>query len=245
MIDLYSWCTPNGQKVSIMLEESGLEYRSHPINIGRGDQFDPAFLKISPNHRIPAIIDQDGPGGKPLCLFESGAILIYLADKSGKFLPAEGAGRYQVLQWLMWQMGGVGPMFGQAGHFLNYAPQMVKEAERLSYAQERYSKEVQRLLGVMDDRLSESEWLGTDELTIADMATWPWVAAFTRQGSGLTDFPNVARWHEAMKARPGVQRGYDVLRAERETAPPPSAETWSTLFGDRQFARRKPKGDQT
>lgn len=239
MIDLYSWCTPNGQKVSIMLEECSLEYRTHPVNIAKGDQFDPAFLKISPNNRIPAVVDRAGPGGRPISLFESGAILIYLADKTAKFLPAAGPRRYEVLQWLMWQMSGVGPMFGQAGHFRNYAPLMIKEPERLAYGQERYTKEARRLYGIMDERLGESEWLGTDEYSIADMATWPWVAPHARQSIDLKEHPNVARWHEVMKARPPVRRGYDVLRAERERQSAPSEKTWSTLFGDEQFKRRR------
>lgn len=238
MIDLYSWCTPNGQKVSIMLEECGLDYRKHAVNIGAGDQFKPEFLAISPNHRIPAIIDHDGPGGAPLSLFESGAILIYLAEKTGKFLPADPARRYEALQWLMWQVGGVGPMFGQAHHFRQYAPMMV-EPEKLTYGQERYTKEARRLYGVMDERLAQSEWLGADEYSIADIATWPWVAPRKRQGVDFADFPNVNRWHEAMKSRPSVQSGFDVLRAERDAAALDRPETWSVLFGDRQFNRGK------
>jgi GST-like protein len=232
MIDAYSWPTPNGHKVHIMLEETGLEYKAHPINIQKGDQFAPEFLKISPNNRIPAIIDQDGPGGKPYSLFESGAILIYLADKTGMFLPKEPVAHYDCLQWLMWQMGGVGPMFGQAHHFRGYAP------EKIQYGIDRYTKEAGRLYGVMDKRLGESEYLAGPEVTIADFATFPWTRSIDRQGHALEDFPNVKRWSEAMNARPGVQRGCQVLEAERGERKPLTDEERAVMFGDKQFAKR-------
>lgn len=236
MIDLYSWCTPNGQKVSIMLEETGLSYRAHPVNIGAGEQFKPAFLAISPNHRIPAIIDQDGPGGKALSLFESGAILLYLAEKTGQFLPAERHARYTALQWLFWQMGGVGPMFGQANHFRNYATQRVG-AEAAAYGVERYTNEARRLFGVMDTQLSRHEWLGGDTYSIADMATWPWIVGRKNFGIDIAEYPHVGRWNEAMKARPGVRRGFDVLRKERDEAPA-NPDRWNILFGAEQARRR-------
>tara|TARA_B100000427_G_scaffold254592_1_gene218164 strand:- start:1368 stop:2066 length:699 start_codon:yes stop_codon:yes gene_type:complete len=232
MIDAYSWPTPNGHKVHIMLEETGLEYQVHPINIQKGDQFQPEFLKISPNNRIPAIIDQDGPGGKPYSLFESGAILIYLAEKTGKFLPTDPIARYDTLQWLMWQMGGVGPMFGQAHHFRGYAP------EKIEYGIERYTKEAGRLYGVMDKRLAQSEYLAGPEYTIADIATFPWTRSIDRQGHSLDDFPNVKRWSDAINARPGVQRGVQVLEAERGPRKELTDEERAVMFGDKQFAKR-------
>ncbi len=236
MIDLYSWCTPNGQKVSIMLEEAALAYRVHAVNIGAGDQFTPEFLAISPNHRIPAIVDQDGPGGRKLSLFESGAILLYLAEKTGQFLPADPHARYTVLQWLFWQMGGVGPMFGQANHFRHYAVQKAG-AEAAAYGIERYTNEAKRLFGVMDTQLSRHEWLGGDEYSIADMATWPWIVGRKNFGIDLSELPHVARWNEAMKARPAVRRGFDVLRKERDEAPP-NPDRWNILFGAAQMQRR-------
>ena len=204
MIDLYTWTTPNGRKVSIMLEELGLDYRVHPINIGKGEQFAPEFLKISPNNRIPAIVDSDGPGGKPLALFESGAILIYLADKTGRFYPTEPVARYTVLQWLMWQMGGFGPMLGQAHHFRRAAP------EPIPYAIDRYTNEAKRLYGVIDGRLGEAEYLGGDEYTIADIITDPWAARHEWHAVDLAEFPNVKRWYDQVGARPAVQRGMAV-----------------------------------
>ena len=232
MIDAYSWPTPNGHKVHIMLEETGLEYKAHGINIQKGDQFEPEFLKISPNNRIPAIIDHDGPGGKPYSLFESGAILIYLADKTGQFLPTDPIAKYDTLQWLMWQMGGVGPMFGQAHHFRGYAP------EEIQYGIDRYTKEAGRLYGVMDKRLCESEYLAGPEYTIADIATFPWTRSIDRQGHSLDDFPNVKRWSDTLNARPGVQRGCQVLEAERGERGPLTDEQRSVMFGDKQFAKR-------
>lgn len=230
MIHLYSWPTPNGHKIHIMLEETGLEYRVIPINIGKGDQFDPAFLKISPNNKMPAIVDQDGPGGGPISLFESGAILIYLAEKAGRFLPAQPRARYTVLQWLMFQMGSIGPMLGQAHHFRIYAP------EKIEYAIDRYTREASRLYRVVDRRLGEAPWLGGDDYSIADMATFPWLRRYERQGQDLADYPNLARWYETMMERPAVQRGLEVL-AEHQSTGPITDEARENLFGARQFAK--------
>ncbi|WP_114394331.1 glutathione binding-like protein [Oleisolibacter albus] len=205
-IDLYVWPTPNGYKVSIALEEMGLPYTVHAVNIGAGDQFKPDFLKISPNNRMPAIVDSDGPGGKPLSLFESGAILIYLAEKTGKFRPQDPATWYTHLQWLMWQMGGVGPMFGQAGHFMFYAP------EKIQYGIDRYGAEAKRLMKVANERLAASAYLGGDEYGIADMATFPWLRLHERYGIETAEFPHVKRWIDAIAARPAVQRGLELLK---------------------------------
>jgi GST-like protein len=205
MIDLYTWTTPNGRKVSIMLEELGLPYTTHKINIGTNtEQFTPQFLAINPNGKIPAIVDNDGPGGKPLPLFESGAILIYLADKTGRFLSKEPRQRYVTLQWLMFQMGGVGPMFGQTHHFLRAAK------EDVPYGKKRYHDETKRLYGVMDKRLGEAKYLAGDEYTIADMATYPWVSRFEWHQVSLSDFPNVKRWFDEISARPAVKKGMAV-----------------------------------
>ncbi len=203
MIDLYTWSTPNGRKVSIMLEELALPYKVHAIDIGKGDQFQPDFVVVSPNSKIPAIVDSDGPDGKPYSLFESGAILLYLADKSGRFLPAKKTERFEVLQWLMFQMGGVGPMFGQTHHFLRAAP------EPVPYAIERYSKETRRLYGVLDKHLAGRQWLGT-EYSVADMATYPWVARYEWHKVDLADFPNVKRWFDSIGQRPAVQQGMKI-----------------------------------
>jgi len=203
MIDLYTWSTPNGRKVSIMIEETGLPYRVHKIDISNGDQFKPEFVAINPNSKIPAIIDGDGPGGKPLTLFESGAILIYLAEKTGTFLPKDPATRYVVLEWVMFQMGGVGPMFGQVHHFLRAAP------EPVPYAIERYGRETRRLYGVLDARLGKAEYLA-GEYSIADIATYPWVARHEWHKVALGDFPNVERWYRAIGTRPAVARGMAV-----------------------------------
>ncbi|MGQ0751869.1 MAG: glutathione S-transferase N-terminal domain-containing protein [Betaproteobacteria bacterium] len=203
MIDLYTWTTPNGRKVSIMLEELGLPYRVHPIDIGKGDQFKPAYVAINPNSKIPAIVDPDGPGGAPIRMMESGAILIYLADRSGKLLPASGADRYSVLEWLMFQMGGVGPMFGQVHHFLRAAK------EPVPYAIERYTKETKRLYGVLNAHLERNEHLAGD-YSIADVATYPWVARHEWHKTDLNDFPHVKRWFDAISARPAVRRGMKV-----------------------------------
>lgn len=203
MIELYTWGTPNGRKVSIMLEECGLPYRVHAIDITRGEQFAPGFVAISPNGKIPAIVDAQGPDGKSISLMESGAILVYLAGKSGKFLPASDRGKYAALQWLMFQMGGVGPMFGQAHHFLRYAP------EQVPYAIARYGKETARLYGVLERHLAQHAYLA-DEYSIADIATYPWVARHDWHDIDLAAYPAVQRWFRAIASRPAVQRGMAV-----------------------------------
>jgi GST-like protein len=230
MIELYTWPTPNGHKIHIMLEETGLEYRVIPVNINKGEQFAPEFLKIAPNNRIPAMVDPDGPDGEPLPLFESGAILIYLAEKTGRFLPADPRGRYTTLQWLMFQMGNIGPMLGQAHHFRIYAK------EKIPYAIARYTNEATRLYRVVDRRLGESDWIAGPEYTIADMAIWPWLRRYERQGQSLDDYPNLARWYHEMVERPAVQRALKVL-AERQSAVTRSDEAWETLFGAGQLKR--------
>ncbi|HEX4944425.1 MAG TPA: glutathione binding-like protein [Usitatibacteraceae bacterium] len=202
MIDLYYWTTPNGHKITLYLEEAGLPYRLHGINISKGDQFAPAFLKISPNNKIPAIVDHEpADGGKPLSVFESGAILLYLAGKTGKFIPKDLRGQVEALEWLMWQMGGLGPMLGQNHHFAVYAP------EKIPYAIDRYVKETNRLYGVLDKRLAGRDFILGRHYSIADMAAYPWIIP-ERQGQDLADFPNVARWHAAIRARPGTTRAY-------------------------------------
>lgn len=229
MIDLYYWPTPNGHKVSIMLEEVGLAYQVHPVNILRGDQFDDAFLKISPNNRIPAIVDPDGPDSQSISIFESGAILLYLAEKTGLLCPPDATGRYQVLQWLMFQMGNVGPMFGQCGHFFGYAP------EEIPYAKERYYKETKRLYGVMDRALADREYLAGPDCSIADIATYPWCMPVIRELHRIEveDFPNVHRWCETMAVRPAVARGAGVL-ADVMKIGDPDDDARDALFGDRQ-----------
>ena len=202
-IELYTWSTPNGRKVSIALEEMELPYNVHPIDITKGAQFEPSFLEISPNNKIPAIVDPEGPAGAPFPLFESGAILIYLAEKTGRFMPTEPDARLRCLEWLMWQMGNYGPMLGQAHHFRRFAP------EKIPYAIERYSKEAARLYGVLDTRLGEEEFLAGG-YSIADMATYPWTARHPWQGLALEDYPNVKRWFDALSARPAVERGMSV-----------------------------------
>lgn len=199
MIDLYTWTTPNGRKVSIALEELGLPYTAHPVDIGKGDQFKPEFLNIAPNNRIPAIIDRDNN----MSLMESGAILIYLADKTGRLLPKTGAARYRAVEWLMWQMGGPGPMFGQLHHFVKY------NKGKSAYAEERYLKEAHRLYGVLDKRLADRQYVA-DDYSIADIAIWPWVAQYEWQTIDLNRYPNVKRWYLAMARRPAVQKGYRV-----------------------------------
>jgi len=203
LIDLYTWSTPNGRKVSIMLEELALPYNVHPVDIGKGDQFEPDFVAINPNSKIPAIVDSEGPEGKPYTLFESGAILLYLADKTGHFLPQKKTGRFDAIQWLMFQMGNVGPMFGQVHHFLRAAP------ERVEYAIERYGKETRRLYGVMDKHLASRDWLAS-EYSVADIATYPWVARHEWHKVDLADFANVKRWYDVIGARAAVQRGMKV-----------------------------------
>jgi len=207
MIDLYTWTTPNGRKVSIALEELGLPYTAHPIDIGKDEQFKPDFLKISPNNRIPAIIDRDNN----MSLFESGAILIYLGDKTGKLLPKDGEARYRVIEWLMWQMGGIGPMIGQAHHFLRQNP------GKAPYAEERYHKEALRLYGVLDRRLEGRDFMAGD-YSVADIATWPWISRFEWHKVDLNQFPNVKRWYVSIAKRPAVQKGYQV---PKDTGPVP------------------------
>ena len=230
MIDLYSWATPNGHKIHIMLEETGLPYTVHPVNIGAGDQFKPDFLNISPNNKMPAMIDSDGPDGKPISLFESGAMLIYLASKSGKFLPANLRDRWSTLQWLMFQMGGVGPMLGQAHHFLGYAP------EKIPYAMNRYSKEANRLYGVIDKRLSQSKFIACGEYTIADMAIMPWLRYPDRQGVDIAEYPHLKKWFDGIAARPAVQRGLQVLADLRKPVMDDAAK--EVLFGATQYQKR-------
>jgi GST-like protein len=209
MIELHSWSTPNGHKVHLMLEECGLAYEAHPVDILRGEQHAPAFLSISPNGRIPAIVDLDGPAGRPMALSESGAILLYLAEKTGRFLAPDGPQRYAAMQWLMFQMSGIGPMFGQLYHFRSDA------VDRVDYAIERYTKEARRLYGVLDRRLAESEYLAGDEYGIADMATWPWAHGIDRQGHDPAHYPNVVRWFEAIRSRPAAGRAVKLFRAQR------------------------------
>lgn len=201
MYDIYNWPTSNGRKINIMVEELQVDYKIHPIAIGKNDQFTPEFTALNPNQKIPAVIDQDGPGGKPYTLFESGAILMYMAEKHGKFMPTEMAARYETIQWLMFQMGGVGPMFGQTHHFRRAAP------EKVPYGIERYTKETRRLWGVMNDRLEGNDWFANNEYSIVDIAIFPWTMRYEWQGVALDEFPNMKRWYEAMEARPGVQRG--------------------------------------
>jgi GST-like protein len=224
MIDLYFWTTPNGYKVTIMLAEIGTPYRVIPIDITAGDQFAPDFLQISPNNKIPAIVDHDGPGGIPLPIFESGAILLYLAEKTGQFLPSDPRARTDVLQWLMFQMGGVGPMLGQAHHFRRYAP------EQIPYAIERYTREAARLYGVIDRRLAEVEYLA-GEYSIADIATFPWIRPHRWQGQELDGFANLRRWYDSIKARPAVQEGLAVMAETKKWEAKPGSTSWETMFG--------------
>lgn len=239
MLDLYFWPTPNGYKVTMLLEELGLKYNVVPVNIGKGDQFRPEFLKISPNNKMPALTDTDGPGGKPISIFESGAILIYLAEKHGRFMAADPRGKYNVLQWVMFQMGTVGPMLGQAHHFRRYAP------EQLKYAIDRYTNEASRIYNVIDRRLAEGEYLAGD-YSIADMATYPWLVPHKMQGQELDTYPNLKRWYEAIRNRPATQRGFAVMAdivekmraAAQERKQPHDQESWNNLFGNKQFEKR-------
>ncbi len=229
MIDLYTWPTPNGHKIHIMLEECALPYNVHPIDIGAGDQFKPEFLKISPNNKMPAIVDSSGPDGKPISMFESGAILIYLAGKTGRFMPADVRGKYNVLQWLMFQMGSVGPMLGQAHHFRQYAP------EQIEYAVNRYTNEAKRLYGVMNRQLAQSRYIAGD-YSIADIAIFPWTRSYKNQGVELEEFPHAKRWFDAIAARPAVQRGVEVLAERRR--PAIDEKQRDILFGATQYATR-------
>ena len=232
MIDVYFWMTPNGYKVTIALEELGMPYNVIPINIGKGDQFKPEFLKISPNNKIPAMVDSDGPGGKPISLFESGAILIYLAEKTGKLMPKEPRGRYNVLEWLMFQMASVGPMLGQAHHFRVYAP------EKLEYAINRYTNEAKRIYNVIDKQLSQSPYIAGD-YSIADIAIYPWLVPHNMQGQNLDDFPHLKKWYEGMRARPAVQAGFAAMADQLKNRPPTQdKKAWDTLFGAKQFEKR-------
>jgi GSH-dependent disulfide-bond oxidoreductase len=230
MIDVYSAATPNGHKVHIMLEECGLPYRVHHVNIGEGDQFKPEFLAISPNNKIPAIVDADGPDGKPISLFESGAILVYLGSKAGKFLGQTDRDKFVTLQWLMFQMGGVGPMLGQAHHFRIYAP------EKLDYAINRYTNEAKRLYGVIDKRLAESAYLAGDEYTIADIATFPWLRSWKNQGIDWADYPHAKRWFDEIGERPAVKRGVEVL--SNQSKPLLDDKSKEILFGNTQYQKR-------
>ena len=205
MIDLYTWTTPNGRKASIMLEEVGLPYTVHAVNIGQGEQFEPAFLEISPNNKIPAIVDQDNG----VTMMQSGAILLYLADKTGKLMPKEGRASWQVMEWLMWQMGDLGPMLGQAHHFLKF------NKGKSDYAEERYGKEAKRLYGVLDKRLAEHEYIA-DDYSVADIATWPWISRYEWHEVDIEAFPNVKRWYTAIATRPAVQKGYHVPKKMNE-----------------------------
>ncbi len=230
MIDLYFWPTPNGQKVSIFLEEAGLPYNVIGVNIGKGEQFEPKFLEISPNNKIPAIVDHEGPDGKPISVFESAAILLYLADKTGKFMPKDARGRWQVVEWLMFQMGTVGPMLGQANHFRNYAP------EKLQYAIDRYTHESKRIFNVMDRRLSKHEYLA-GEYSIADMACWPWIIT-RKKGGEYDEFANLKRWADAIGERPAVKRGMVVLTDVIQRGAGMDAKAKEILFGAKQYERR-------
>mgnify|MGYP000028129272 FL=1 len=234
MIDVYSWATPNGHKVHIMLEECGLrlnrDWRAIPVNIGTGDQFAPDFLRISPNNKIPALVDPHGPDGKPISVFESGAILVYLASKMGKFMPRSDRAKFEVLQWLMFQMGGVGPMLGQNHHFRLYAP------EKIEYAINRYTNEAKRLYGVMDKQVSKTKFIAGNTYTIADMAIFPWLRNWQNQGIDWADYPHLKHWFDTIAARPAVQRGVQVLADLRKPITDDKAR--EMLFGKQQFVRR-------
>jgi GST-like protein len=230
MIEVYSWATPNGHKVHIMMEECNLAYRAIPVNIGTGEQFKPEFLGISPNNKIPAIVDPNGPDGQPISLFESGAILLYLAGKTGKFLPSSTRGKFEVLEWLMFQMASVGPMLGQAHHFRIYAP------EKIEYAINRYTNEAKRLYGVMDKRLARSKYLAGDEYTIADIAVFPWLRSWKNQGIDWADYPHLKGWFDEISARPAVQRGVEVLTEQRK--PLNDERSLEVLYGAEKYKRR-------
>ena len=230
MIEVYSWPTPNGHKVHIMLEECGLPYKATPIDIGAGAQFESGFLAISPNNKIPALVDPDGPDGKPISLFESGAILLYLAGKTGKLLPDDVRGKYAVLEWLMFQMGGVGPMLGQAHHFRIYAP------EKIPYAVDRYTNEAKRLYGVMNRRLAKSKYIAGPAYSIADIAIYPWLRSWKNQGIDWADHPHLKGWFDEIGARPAVRRGVEVLANLRKPITDDKAR--ETLFGATQYRQR-------
>jgi GST-like protein len=226
MIDLYYWTTPNGHKITMFLEETGLPYRIVPVNISKGEQFQPDFLAIAPNNRIPAILDTEPTGGgAPVSVFESGAILQYLAEKTGKFLPQDLRGRTETMQWLFWQMGGLGPMAGQNHHFSHYAP------EKIAYAIKRYVNETNRLYGVLDRRLADRAFVAGADYTIADMAIYPWIVPYERQGQNLADFPNIARWFAAIAARPATIRAYEIAQSINTVPSVSSEESRRILFG--------------
>jgi GSH-dependent disulfide-bond oxidoreductase len=227
-IDLYYWPTPNGKKITIFLEEAELPYDLAPVDITAGEQFDEEFLKISPNNKMPAIVDPEGPDGEPISVFESGAILVYLAEKAGRYLPHSQRGRYEALQWLMFQMASVGPMLGQAHHFRAYAP------EQIPYAIDRYTNEAVRLYGVMDARLSKVEYFVEEEYSIVDMAIYPWVASHERQGQRIEDYPNLARWYEEIGERPAVRRAMEVGEELRRPIEDLDEEGRDVLFGSRR-----------
>ena len=231
MIDLYTAATPNGQKIHIMLEETELDYREIWIDIERGDQFKTQFLEISPNNKIPAIVDEEGPGDRPIALFESGAILLYLAEKTGQFLPDDSHKRWETLQWLMWQMGGFGPMLGQAHHFNAYAPMRPDGAVVLPYAQERYTNEATRLYSVLNRRLADHEYVAAEQYTIADIAIFPWCRLYERQGQEIDAFSNVKRWFELLTERTAISK--DMERLE-DIVDGFDADTWDVSFGSRQ-----------
>jgi GST-like protein len=234
MIDIYSWPTPNGHKVHIMLEECGQrlgrDWNAHGVDIGAGDQFDPEFLKISPNNKIPALVDPNGPNGKRFALFESGAILLYLASKYNRFLPKTDAGKFETLQWLMFQMGGVGPMLGQAHHFRIYAP------EKIDYAYDRYTNEAKRIYGVLDKQVSKTPYIAGKQYTIADIATFPWLRSWQNQGIDWADFPALKDWFDRIAERPAVKRGVTVLADRRKPLVDPKAR--AALFGNEQYKKR-------
>jgi GSH-dependent disulfide-bond oxidoreductase len=230
MIEVYSWATPNGHKVHIMLEECALPYRVHAVDIGAGDQFERSFLAISPNNKIPAIVDPDGPDAAPISMFESGAILLYLAAKAGRFVPVDLVNKWKTLEWLMFQMGSVGPLLGQAHHFRNYAP------EKIEYAISRYTNEANRLYNVMNKRLGESRYFAGSEYTIADIAIFPWLRSWKNQGIDWTDYPHVKGWFDEVAARPAVQRGLEVLASARK--PITDERSREVLFGAEQYKRR-------
>ena len=230
MLEVYSWPTPNGHKVHILLEECGLPYRVHAVDIGSGDQFKSEFLAISPNNKIPALTDPDGPDGQPISLFESGAILLYLAAKTGRFLPSSTRAKYEVLQWLMFQMGGLGPMLGQAHHFRIYAP------EKIPYAVDRYTLEAKRLYGVLNKRLARSTYVGGAEYSIADIAIFPWLRSWKNQGIDWADYPHLKGWFDEIAARPAVMRGVEVLAGQRKPLTDDKAR--DALFGAGQHKKR-------
>jgi GSH-dependent disulfide-bond oxidoreductase len=234
MIQVHSWPTPNGHKVHVMLEECGLrlgrDWQVHAVNIGQGDQFQPEFLKISPNNKIPALVDPNGPDGKPISLFESGAILLYLAAKTGKFLPKSDRAKFKMLEWLMFQMGGVGPMLGQAHHFRIYAP------EKIEYAVNRYTNEAKRLYGVMDKQLANQKFIAGNQYSIADIAIFPWLRSWQNQGIDWADSPHLKAWFDKIAARPAVQRGVAVLADARK--PLTDDKSRDILFGNTQYEKR-------